>query len=162
MTIRPAIPGDLEAILRLAAATPEAPRWSRTTYESYLAQTHPEKQLFLVEESGNLTGFIAGQIIAGVCELQSIAVVLPYRRSGVGTSLLTALTVWAAGHGAAKVELEVRSGNHSAISFYERHKFQKDGLRPAYYHDPEEDALLMSLPLKPRNPATSSFPPQIG
>lgn len=149
MTIRPAIPGDLEAILRLAAATPEAPRWSRTAYESYLAQTHPEKQLFLTEESGNLSGFIAGQIVAGVCDLEFIAVALPYRRSGVGASLLAALTAWAASHNAVKVELEVRSGNHSAISFYERHKFQRDGLRPAYYRDPEENALLMSLPLSP-------------
>ena len=154
MTIRPANPGDLKAILRLADATPEAPHWSRAVYDSYLAQIHPETQLILAEESGHLTGFIAGHVVAGVCELESIAVAPAHRRSGVGTSLLTALAAWAASHSATKVELEVRSGNHSAVSFYERHKFQKDGLRPAYYRDPEEDALLMSLPLPLLNPAS--------
>lgn len=145
MSIRPAVPANLEAILRLAAATPEAPRWSRAAYESYVAESHPEKQLFLAEKDGNPTGFIAGQIIAEVCEIESIVVALLYRRSGVGTSLLTAFTDWAASHGAASVQLEVRAGNHSAISFYAHHQFQTDGLRPAYYRDPADDALLMTL-----------------
>ena len=161
MTIRPAAPADLPAILRLTAATPEAPIWSPAAYESYLAQIHPENQLILVEDGGDPIGFIAGHTVAGVCELESIAVAPANRRSGLGTCLLRALTAWAVSRGAAKVELEVRAGNHSAISFYQRNQFHTDGLRPAYYRNPEEDALLMSLPLPPLDSVSSSFPPQI-
>lgn len=164
MIIRPANPGDLEAILRfaailrLAAATPEAPIWPPAAYESYLAQIHPEYQLILAENGGDPIGFIAGHTVAGVCELESIAVAPANRRSGLGTCLLKALTAWAASQGAVKIELEVRAGNRSAIIFYQRSHFQKDGRRPAYYRNPEEDALLMSLAL---DSTSSSFPPQI-
>lgn len=161
MNIRPAAPADLPAILRLAAATPEASIWPPAVYESYIAESHPESRLFVAEKGGNPVGFLASQMMVGVCELQSIAVAPQHRRAGIGQSLLAALADWAARQGAVKIELEVRAGNYSAISFYARHKFQADGRRPAYYRNPEEDALLMSLPLPPPNSASSSFPPQI-
>ena len=41
--------------------------------------------------------------------------------------------------------LEVRAGNISAIRLYEGLGFKKDGIRPKFYSNPEEDAVLMSL-----------------
>jgi len=41
------------------------------------------------------------------------------------------------------VFLEVRESNLPAISFYEKHRFIKNGRRPAYYQHPTEAAVLM-------------------
>ena len=43
--------------------------------------------------------------------------------------------------------LEVRQSNHAAICLYRKLGFAQIGVRRGYYHAPEEDALLMQLPL---------------
>jgi ribosomal-protein-alanine N-acetyltransferase len=160
-TIRPATPrpassDDLDALIHLAAATPEAPQWDRMTYERFLSPDNPNSQIFIAEAGTKLTGFAAAQIILDVCELQSIVVAGPARRSGVATKLLSTLIEWARKQSASRVQLEVRAGNSAAIAFYERAGLRRDGLRRAYYRHPDEDALLMSLPLPPQNPPRSA------
>jgi ribosomal-protein-alanine N-acetyltransferase len=54
---------------------------------------------------------------------------------------------WAQRQGARRMELEVRISNRAAIALYERAGFVQDGRRRGYYRDPEEDAVLMGLPL---------------
>jgi ribosomal protein S18 acetylase RimI-like enzyme len=41
----------------------------------------------------------------------------------------------------------VRASNHPALAFYRALGFVKTSLRPSYYADPIEDAVLMHLPL---------------
>jgi ribosomal-protein-alanine N-acetyltransferase len=41
----------------------------------------------------------------------------------------------------------VRSSNLPAIKLYEKFKFENIGIRKKYYHDPEEDGVLMKLAL---------------
>lgn len=147
--IRPAAWGDIEAIRVLAAAVPEAPYWPQAIYEDFLSADSSVKQLFVAENDGAILGFIAGQIVVETCELQSIIVAASARRTGLGTALLATFVEWARGHHAIRLELEVRAGNATAISFYERASFSKDGLRRRYYQHPEEDAVLMSLALNP-------------
>ena len=139
---------DLEAVMLLATATPEAPRWKQPVYRAFLeSRGGLPRRIFVAEVSGELAGFIAGQITIDICELESIVVTLGRRRTGIGSALLSALTTWAGDSNALKVQLEVRSANLSAIRFYERSGFRRDGLRPGYYRHPEDDALLMSLAL---------------
>ncbi len=147
--IRVITAADLDAVIRLAASVPEAPRWPRSSWEVYLSESDPPRQIFLAESDRELTGLVAGQMIGDICELESIAVTPTHRRSGAATALLAALVAWAGQHGASKVQLEVRSANNSAIGFYENAGFSRDGLRLRYYHDPEDDAVLMTLSLEP-------------
>lgn len=145
--IRQATIADLDPILNLAASIPEAPRWSRDAYETYL--THPEHRLLLAEEQQNLVGYIAGRVTVDICELESIGVSENTRGIGVGKVLLAALIEWARAHSASQMQLEVRAGNAAAIRFYCDAGFRSDGFRPDYYQRPDEDAVLMSLSLEP-------------
>lgn len=138
---------DLNTVIRLAASIPEAPRWPRPAWETYLAETDLPRRIFVSESGRELTGFVAGQIIGDICELESIAVSPSHRRSGVATGLLAVLIAWARQRGLSRIQLEVRSVNNLATRFYQSAGFLQDGLRPRYYRDPEDDALLMSLPL---------------
>lgn len=149
MRIRAFAPGDLDAVMRLVSAIPEAPHWSRLAYEGFLNVSTPGKQILVAEDARRIVGFIAGQIAADVCELESIVVDSSCRRSGVGERLIAAWMTWARERGAVKVQLEVRCKNHAAINFYEHEGFQREGLRHKYYRDPEEDALLMGMALEP-------------
>lgn len=93
-------------------------------------------------------GYIAGRMAVDVCELEAIAVSGTARRGGIGKALLDALAAWARTKPALQVQLEVRAGNDSAINFYCNAGFHRDGVRPGYYQRPDEDAVLMSLPLE--------------
>lgn len=143
--------GDLDAVMRLDAATPEAPHWTPAVYEGFLSATSPTKRIFVAADGIRTLGFVAAQIIADVCELESIVVDAGARRAGVGTALLAALREWARQRGAIRVELEVRAGNASGVAFYERAGFSTDGQRRNYYREPDEDAVLMSCPLQPNH-----------
>lgn len=142
-------PHDLQAVMRLESETPEAPHWSRAIYERFLSADPARKRIFIAEEGGRLLGFVAGQLILDACELDSILVDIAVRRSGVGRVLLAAFLEWATAGHAIRVQLEVRSGNERAVEFYVRSGFAQDGLRPGYYRNPEEDAVLMSRSLEP-------------
>src|SRR5579875_2894190 len=143
MHVREMLPQDLEAVIGLESSVPEAPHWPRSAYESYLNAGHCRKRLYIAEDRGRLLGFVAARLVLDTCELESIVVDVAARRSKVGTALLDRLILWASENGASHVQLEVRAGNTRAITFYLRSHFSRNGLRPSYYRDPEEDAVLM-------------------
>ena len=153
-TLRPATPADLDEILTIAGHSPEAPHWRVSDYAAYLAGS-PDPLLLrtaLVVISGKqIVGFAAATLLLdgeqNRCELDSIAVHPAARRQGVGSSLVQAVLSWAARHGARRVGLEVRAGNSPAIRLYQREGFAAEGLRPGYYPDPAEDALLLGRPV---------------
>jgi len=64
---------------------------------------------------------------------------------GVGTCLLAGLCWAAVAAGLASMTLEVRVSNEDAISLYRRFGFAPAGVRPCYYADRDEDALIMWL-----------------
>ena len=77
--------------------------------------------------------------------INNIAVSPSYRRRGVASALMDRLIDSARGLSLAFLTLEVRCGNHAAISLYEKYGFERVGLRRGYYEKPREDALLMTL-----------------
>ena len=49
--------------------------------------------------------------------------------------------------GITPLQLEVRVSNQPAIALYQAFGFVRQGVRPNYYQDPREDALLMARDL---------------
>jgi len=143
---------DIDSVLALEQIIPEAPHWKRTDYESSTKLDENETPLragFVAQEQYRLLGFSIGKLIAGVCELESVAVDKEAREQGVGRALLGALTGWAHSHGANRIELEVRASNNRAIKLYERAGIRHAGRRTGYYQSPEEDAVLMGAAILP-------------
>jgi ribosomal-protein-alanine N-acetyltransferase len=50
--------------------------------------------------------------------------------------------------GADEIFLEVRRSNHVAIALYRHFHFQPRGIRPRYYRETGEDAIIMGLHLE--------------
>lgn len=160
------LPPDLDSVLALAAACPEAPCWTAADYAAYLAPPGPGSALLraafvavLPENPARIPGFAAATLRPDpeapadrptkssptplVCELDSLAVSPEARRRGLGSALLRAVLGWAAERGAGRLVLEVRASNAAALALYERFGLRTEGRRPRYYAHPEEDALLL-------------------
>lgn len=151
---------ELDPVLAIAAVSPEAPAWRPADYAVYLAGAQPPllRTAFVAVAAGNVVGFAAATLLldpAGSvnpenhCELDSMAVHPAARRQGIGSALLDAVSRWATAHNSRRLTLEVRVSNLAAIRLYERHGFQREGLRPRYYTAPVDDALLLGKPLRP-------------
>ncbi|HEY0795202.1 MAG TPA: GNAT family N-acetyltransferase [Acidisarcina sp.] len=159
---------DVEAVVALERATPEAPHWSRDDYESILAtQPGPIGRAALIAEShGQLEGFAVmrhlqlpsspGHSQQVHCELESIVVAANLRARGIGLQLMNAMLDLAASIGADRFELEVRASNQPAIRLYKRVGLTLQGRRPNYYSDPTDDAVLMAKILNPAMQETPS------
>lgn len=167
--IRRAQRTDVDAVLQLAAETPQAAQWSKDAYAASLVDADPEsaahKALFIASSPEQpVIGFVALTSVAvsgrTECEVENLAVASAWRRQGAGQRLLTAGMLWCrtwrslpystANNSSLSIWLEVRASNHAAISFYQRMGFSCTGTRPGYYCEPVDDAVLMQK-LLPEN-----------
>jgi [ribosomal protein S18]-alanine N-acetyltransferase len=166
--IRPMQQTDLEPVLNLAAACPEAPQWQHSSYAAYLApltNSHllrtglvvidPENQLAEIQAFAAATLLLDGE--QNLCQLDSIAVHPEARRRGIATVLLRALLAWAAQNRAHHFSLEVRAGNAPALALYQHLGFRPEGRRSRYYTHPEEDALILGTSVTPES-CSAGFP----
>jgi ribosomal protein S18 acetylase RimI-like enzyme len=94
---------------------------------------------FLAVDDGRGCG-IAGSLIEdadpALATLVSMWTAPTHRRRGVARQLVDSVMAWAAGHGAAELQLMVTSNNAPAIAFYERLGFARTGLTEPYPNDP--------------------------
>ena len=106
---------------------------------------------FLVAENGEkeLLGFALFQRVLDEMTLLNIAVHPDAQCRGVGRALLAAVIAEGRAQAAARLLLEVRASNVTAIRLYQREGFIDDGMRKGYYRAAggREDARLMSLTL---------------
>ena len=104
-----------------------------------------ERHIFLAAEAeGEFPGSVWVQTVLNEGYIGNVAVRCRARRRGVADALLSRLEETAAGQGLSFLTLEVRSGNDPALRLYEKHGYARVGLRPGYYSDPKEDAVLMT------------------
>jgi [ribosomal protein S18]-alanine N-acetyltransferase len=85
-------------------------------------------------------------IIIDEAHIATIAVHPDYRRRKIARRLLAWGLQAAWERGARTAFLEVRRGNLAAQAMYAAFGFENVGVRPRYYQDNHEDAILMTLP----------------
>ena len=92
-----------------------------------------------------IVGYGGFWLITDEAHISTIAVDTSWRGRGLGEYLLTSMIERAMILNAASVTLEVRQSNLVAQNLYRKYGFDVAGLRPRYYQDNQEDALLMTL-----------------
>ncbi len=130
------LPGVI-AIERRSFPTP----WSLAMFVLELSK--PSGICLAAQLGDELLGYVICSRYDQVWPLMNIAVAPERRRGGVASRLLTRLIGDA--EGALPFTLEVRVSNRQAIAMYEQFGFRSAGVRPRYYHDNGEDALIMWL-----------------
>jgi [ribosomal protein S18]-alanine N-acetyltransferase len=98
-----------------------------------------------------LAGFIIIGAAADESEILTLAVDQPWRRRGIGRTLLSAAINAAAERGATAMLLEVGVSNRAAQALYVECGFASIGRRRKYYRGPNgpEDALVMKRCIAP-------------
>ncbi|HNY67189.1 MAG TPA: ribosomal protein S18-alanine N-acetyltransferase [Bacillota bacterium] len=119
--------------------------WSRAAFIDEL--TRNERALYVVirDESGTMVGYGGMWLVCDEAHVTNIAVRSDRRRHGVGTAIMVGLMGFAQSKGADRMTLEVRVSNLPAQELYRGLGFVPAGVRPRYYIDNREDALIMWL-----------------
>jgi [ribosomal protein S18]-alanine N-acetyltransferase len=104
---------------------------------------------YLVIRAGErIVGYAGVWVMVDEAHVTTFAVLPGWRRRGLGGRLMLAVMRLADELGARVATLEVRLSNIPAQRLYQRFGFRPVGVRPRYYSDNAEDALIMtSAPL---------------
>ena len=144
ITIAPMQAADLDEVDAIERHSFKAP-WPRQVFADELGRSWA--RIECARHADRVVGFVDYWLVADEVHLLAIAAHPDHRRRGVGAALLDHLLAVARATRAALVTLEVRRTNHPAITLYEQRGFVRVGVRPAYYQEDGEDAVVMTLNL---------------
>ena len=131
---------DLPAVISIERRSFPTP-WSLAMFVLELSK--PSGICLAAAAGDELAGYVVCSRYDQVWHLMNIAVAPEHRGSGVAGQLMRRLIEES--RGTLPFTLEVRVSNDRAIGMYERFGFRSAGVRPRYYHDNGEDALIMWL-----------------
>jgi ribosomal-protein-alanine N-acetyltransferase len=131
---------DLPAVISIERRSFPAP-WSLAMFVLELSK--PSGICLAAVEDGELLGYLVCSRYDRIWHLMNVAVAPERRRRGVARRLISQLIE--EGGGRLPFTLEVRVSNNEAIAMYEGIGFRSAGVRPRYYQDNGEDALIMWL-----------------
>ena len=139
--VRIAKSSDLDDIYELDVQTFAMP-WSKEAL-SYDILENDNAFVIVAEYEGEFAGYADIWTVLDEADLNSIAVRVDFRRKGIGDAIMLAMIEMLSANGVATINLEVRVSNMPAIKLYKKYGFNECGVRPGYYLDNGEDALIM-------------------
>jgi [ribosomal protein S18]-alanine N-acetyltransferase len=99
------------------------------------------------EEASNqaILGYLCYWIVFEEVRLMNLAVIESMRHRGIARSLVSTALQTGVSQSAHRAVLEVRASNRAAQTLYQGFGFSQTAVRPKYYTNPVEDAVLMEL-----------------
>jgi len=92
---------------------------------------------------GKIIGYVIFWCMKNRAQINNIAVHPEFRRMGIPQAVMRQVMDQIKKAGADLVTLEVRPSNVAARSLYHKLGFEVLGIKQDYYHNPQEDALIM-------------------
>ncbi len=142
LTIRPMAIADLEAVQRIERASFTTP-WPPQAYRQEL-ETNRLAHYLVGQLGDDVVAYGGIWLMVDEAHITTFAVHPRYRRRRIGERLLLAMIDLSADRRAREATLEVRLSNLAARRLYEKYGFRPVGIRPRYYSDDQEDALIMT------------------
>jgi [ribosomal protein S18]-alanine N-acetyltransferase len=146
--VRPMTLEDLEQVHAIDVLSFSMP-WPERSFRFELTG-NPVSRVWVSEtpsEHGELklVGVIVIWLILDEAHIGTFAIHPDARQQRIGQMLLAQALLKVQREGAKQAYLEVRKSNEPAITLYKKFGFEVSGVRPRYYHDNNEDALLLTL-----------------
>ena len=144
--IRKMLESDIPQVARIEKMIFADP-WSEKVYRETLKLPEAE-YVVAVDGSGDeeeIIGAAGVRNIVGTGEITNVMITPMYRGRGIARQMLTDLLDRGRKLGADDFTLEVRAGNEPAIKLYESLGFVSEGIRPGFYRNPTEDAVIYWL-----------------
>jgi ribosomal-protein-alanine N-acetyltransferase len=98
--------------------------------------------------SERIIAFLIFWLVHDEVHILNVAVLPEYRRKGIARLLMSETEKRAHAASAALMTLEVRRSNVAALDLYREFDYRAVGVRPNYYADEGEDAIVMVKELK--------------
>ena len=142
ITYRKAVCQDADDIHRVEEACFLMP-WSKRSIRNDVCKN--ASALYVVAVCNHrIVGFCGVHYIFDEGHIVNVAVFQDYRGRGIGKALVKTMLSISPSY-VDRFTLEVRVSNTAAIKIYESLGFKSVGVRPGYYGDNHEDALIMWL-----------------
>jgi [ribosomal protein S18]-alanine N-acetyltransferase len=130
--VRPARESDYPAVARIQCRCPETAQWPLGDYSGF--------PLLIAFVDNAPVGFCSWrQTAPDEAEILNLAVDPDFRRRGVASALLNAVSTQARG----TIFLEVAEPNIAAIALYRKHGWEHTGIRAGYYNHGTLNAVVM-------------------
>lgn len=137
---------DLDHVMDIERQSFRTP-WSRQVFVEEMDREWAHVDVVRPRGGGPVLGFINYWLVRDEVHILNVASHASHRRRGVATQLLAHVIGFAHRHGCRYATLEVRRGNLAAIHLYKKLGFKPVGVRPRYYAEDNEDAIVMLLEL---------------
>ncbi|HMD83053.1 MAG TPA: ribosomal protein S18-alanine N-acetyltransferase [Anaerolineales bacterium] len=134
---------DIEQVLAIDRVSFSLP-WPERSFRFELTD-NPASRCWVAEMDGKLVGMIVAWLIVSEVHVATLATHPDFRRQGIAKKLLAYALRELRNEGAQSSFLEVRASNFAAQEMYRKFGYEESGVRPRYYRDNDEDALLMVL-----------------
>ena len=137
---------DLARVMEIERAAFSHP-WSEELVRRELRHEFSTVLLATGGETGTVHGFAVVWLVHDELHVLNVAVAPEARRQGVARAILDRVEAQGREQGARVAMLEVRRGNQPAIALYRSLGYREVGVRPRYYAEDGEDALVMDKDL---------------
>ena len=142
LVVRPMTYDDLPEVQHIERSSFATP-WPSNAYRQEL-ETNRLAHYVVAVMGGAIVGYAGIWLMVDEAHVTTFAVHPRYRRRRIGERLLVALLDLSLARHAHEATLEVRLSNLPARRLYEKYGFRPVGIRPRYYSDDHEDALIMT------------------
>ena len=137
---------DLPRVMEIERAAFSHP-WTEELVRRELGHEFSTVLLACGGDSGAVQGFAVVWLVHDELHVLNVAVAPEARRRGVARAILDRVEAQGREQGARIAMLEVRRGNAPAIALYRTLGYREVGVRPRYYAEDGEDALVMDKDL---------------
>jgi len=149
---RPVVEADLPRLMAIEAAGFPHP-WSEALLRAELAHAWSIQRAAVApgpDPGGRILGYIIFWLVHDEIHVLNVGTAPEARRRGLARALMDEAVAIGRETGARLSTLEVRRSNAPAIALYRALGYQEVGIRPRYYAEENEDAIVMTLEFDPR------------
>jgi len=139
---------NLDPIVEIERASFSTP-WTADMFRWELRNAEVSATYVLRTADRAVAAFCCVWTVLDELHINNVAVRPGLRRRGFASVLLERVMEQAVSQGATKATLEVRRSNVAALRLYDRLGFTVSGVRPNYYSNPVEDALILWRSIRP-------------
>ncbi|MEM0951209.1 MAG: ribosomal protein S18-alanine N-acetyltransferase [Cyanobacteria bacterium P01_H01_bin.74] len=140
-------PVDISDMMSIESVSFGKHHWTPESFRNELKNYVAQYQVLIAPDQPiALLGYAGAWIIEDECHITTVAVRPEYRGFALGELQVCSILEKCYRQKVRWVTLEVRTSNTAAHHLYYKYGFNLMGLRPKYYQDTEEDAMIMTTP----------------
>lgn len=135
---------DIPEVMTIESVSFGRHHWSAESFAFEIKNQIGRYYSLIHKKDNRLIGYCGYWLILDEAHITTIAVDNTFRGCGLGELLLIKMLERAGTQSVKWVTLEVRVSNFAAQQLYYKYRFRSMGLRPHYYQDTNEDAVIMT------------------